>query len=89
MTLKAVSAEGPDAFYRGPIARAVVAASQANGGILTLEDFAAYSVTESAPVGCRYRGYRVISAPPPSSASSRPASSPVCSVRWARPSSAD
>ena len=66
-TLKAVSAEGPDAFYRGPIARAVVAASQANGGILTLEDFAAYSVTESAPVGCRYRGYRVISAPPPSS----------------------
>jgi gamma-glutamyltranspeptidase / glutathione hydrolase len=66
-TLKAVSAEGPDAFYRGPIARAVVAASRANGGILTLEDFAAYSVTESAPVGCRYRGYQVISAPPPSS----------------------
>ncbi len=39
----------------------------ANGGILTLEDFAAYTVTESAPVACRYRGYTVISAPPPSS----------------------
>jgi gamma-glutamyltranspeptidase / glutathione hydrolase len=66
-TLRAVSAGGTDAFYRGPIARAVAAASRANGGVLTPEDFAAYTVTESSPVECRYRGYTVISAPPPSS----------------------
>jgi len=66
-TLRAVSAGGADVFYRGPIAGAVAAASRAHGGILTLEDFAGYTVTESAPIGCRYRGYTVISAPPPSS----------------------
>jgi gamma-glutamyltranspeptidase/glutathione hydrolase len=66
-TLRAVSEGGADAFYRGPIARAVAAASTAQGGILTPEDFAGYTVTESAPVDCRYRGYTVISAPPPSS----------------------
>jgi len=66
-TLRMLSAEGPDAFYRGAIARAVVTASGAHGGILRLEDFAAYTVTESAPLLCRYRGYTVLSAPPPSS----------------------
>jgi gamma-glutamyltranspeptidase/glutathione hydrolase len=66
-TLRAVSAGGADVFYRGPIAGAVAAASRAHGGILTLEDFAGYTVTESPPIGCRYRGYTVISAPPPSS----------------------
>jgi len=66
-TLRAVSAGGAQAFYRGPIASAVVADARANGGILTLADFAAYTVTESPPVNCTYRGYTVISAPPPSS----------------------
>src|SRR5579859_833679 len=66
-TLETVSAGGADAFYRGPIAAAVVAASRANGGILTLEDFAAYSVTESPPLACRYHSFTVLSAPPPSS----------------------
>jgi gamma-glutamyltranspeptidase/glutathione hydrolase len=66
-TLRAVSAGGEDAFYRGSIARAVAAESRAHGGILTPEDFAGYTITESAPVDCRYRGYTVISAPPPSS----------------------
>jgi gamma-glutamyltranspeptidase / glutathione hydrolase len=66
-TLRAVSVGGEEAFYRGPIARAVAAQSRAHGGILTAEDFAAYTVTESAPIDCRYRGYTVISAPPPSS----------------------
>ncbi|HTV98138.1 MAG TPA: gamma-glutamyltransferase [Steroidobacteraceae bacterium] len=66
-TLRAVSAGGARAFYRGPIAAAVAAASAAHGGILTREDFAAYTVTESPPVSCGYRGYTVVSAPPPSS----------------------
>ena len=66
-TLRAISAGGPDAFYHGAIPAAVGAASHAHGGLLTAEDFAAYTVTESAPVTCPYRGYTVVSAPPPSS----------------------
>jgi gamma-glutamyltranspeptidase/glutathione hydrolase len=66
-TLRAISAGGAQAFYHGAIAEAVVAASKAHGGLLTLEDFAAYSVTESPPTSCSYRGYAILSAPPPSS----------------------
>ena len=66
-TLRAVSEGGAAAFYQGPIAAAVAAAARANGGLLTPQDFADYSVTESAPVSCRYRGYTILSAPPPSS----------------------
>ncbi len=65
-TLALIAEGGPDAFYRGSIAAAVAAASAAQGGALTAEDFAAYTITEAAPVGCAYRGYRVLSAPPPS-----------------------
>jgi len=66
-TLRLISETGPDAFYKGPIAEAVVAASRANGGILSIADFADYSVAEVAPVRCTYRGYEIVSAPPPSS----------------------
>jgi gamma-glutamyltranspeptidase / glutathione hydrolase len=66
-TLRAISDGGADAFYHGAIAAAVSAASQAHGGLLTREDFAAYTVTESTPISCAYRGYTVVSAPPPSS----------------------
>jgi gamma-glutamyltranspeptidase/glutathione hydrolase len=66
-TLRAVAQEGPDAFYKGGIADAVVAASAANGGILSKKDFETYHITETTPVRCTYRGFEVISAPPPSS----------------------
>ena len=66
-TLKAIAAEGPDAFYKGTIAGQIVAASAANGGILSKQDLASYSITEDKPVRCNYRGYELISAPPPSS----------------------
>ena len=66
-TLKAIARDGPDAFYKGPIAEAVAAASAANGGILTTRDFATYTVAETQPVRCSYRGYDLVSAPPPSS----------------------
>jgi gamma-glutamyltranspeptidase/glutathione hydrolase len=66
-TLRTISANGENAFYRGPIADAVAAASRADGGLLTRQDFAAYTVTESEPLYCRYRGYTIVSAPPPSS----------------------
>jgi gamma-glutamyltranspeptidase/glutathione hydrolase len=66
-TLSLISQKGPDAFYRGPIGAAIVAASHAGGGVLTTDDFAAYNVRELKPIECDYRGYHVISAPPPSS----------------------
>jgi len=66
-TLEAIAQDGANAFYHGPIAAKVEAASRENGGFLTAADFAAYTVTESAPLRCEYRGYVFQSAPPPSS----------------------
>jgi gamma-glutamyltranspeptidase/glutathione hydrolase len=66
-TLKEISAQGPDVFYKGDIAQRVADAAKANGGLLTMKDFADYTTTESAPRTCSYRGYRIISSPPPSS----------------------
>jgi gamma-glutamyltranspeptidase/glutathione hydrolase len=66
-TLRLIARDGDQAFYKGPIAHAVVAASERNGGILSLADFAGYRVRETQPLHCRYRGYTITSAPPPSS----------------------
>jgi gamma-glutamyltranspeptidase/glutathione hydrolase len=66
-TLALIAETGPDAFYQGPIAAGVAAASRAHGGLLTAADFADYTVTEAASVTCPYRGYLVLSAPLPSS----------------------
>ena len=64
-TLSSIAEKGTDAFYQGEIAKNVVAASKANNGILSLEDFANYRVSEYEPISCDYRGYRVTSSPPP------------------------
>lgn len=66
-TLASIERDGAFAFYRGPIAYTIVTASKKNGGLLTMQDFADYTVDESQPIHCRYRGYDVISVPPPSS----------------------
>ncbi|AEX53265.1 gamma-glutamyltranspeptidase [Rahnella aquatilis CIP 78.65 = ATCC 33071] len=66
-TLESISRHGPDAFYKGKIPAAVEAASKKGGGILTAADFANYKVTEDTPITCSYRGYKFVSAPPPSS----------------------
>lgn len=66
-TLEAIAAQGPDAFYKGEIPRAVEAASSQGGGLLTAADFSAYTVTDDAPLSCPYRGATILSAPPPSS----------------------
>src|SRR5271167_4011560 len=66
-TIELISQQGPEAFYKGPVAADVEKASRENGGILAAGDFAAYTVTETAPLTCTYRGYLLISAPPPSS----------------------
>jgi gamma-glutamyltranspeptidase / glutathione hydrolase len=66
-TLRQIADQGPDAFYRGDIAARIVASSEAHGGILTREDFEKYDVALREPIRCSYRGFDVVSAPPPSS----------------------
>ncbi len=66
-TLRMVSAKGADGFYKGPVGAAIVAASTAGKGIITQADLDQYKVRELAPVECDYRGYHIVSAPPPSS----------------------
>lgn len=64
-TLEKIKTSGADALYKGAIAQEIVKASNARGGILSLEDFTTYTATETQPIRCNYRGYEVISAPPP------------------------
>ena len=69
-TLAAIAEDGPAAFYRGPIAAEIVnaVAEGPDGGAMTLEDLADYKVvTREAVCGALTSGYRVCSAPPPSS----------------------
>jgi gamma-glutamyltranspeptidase/glutathione hydrolase len=57
----------PDDFYHGELARELAAAIQKGGGLITADDLAHYEVKEREPVRGTYRGYEVLSAPPPSS----------------------
>jgi gamma-glutamyltranspeptidase / glutathione hydrolase len=66
-TLEAIAKDGPRAFYNGPIADAIAAAVQAAGGVMTAEDLKSYTAFERAPVRGTYRGYDIVSMPPPSS----------------------
>lgn len=66
-TLRVISQRGPDGFYKGTVAKALVAASTAGKGIITQSDLDQYTVREMAPVECDYRAYHIVSAPPPSS----------------------
>ncbi len=66
-TLKLISDKGEEGFYKGPVGAAIVASSQAGKGIITQADLDQYKTREMAPVECNYRGYGVVSAPPPSS----------------------
>jgi gamma-glutamyltranspeptidase/glutathione hydrolase len=60
-------AKNPDEFYHGEMARELAAAVQKGGGLITAQDLAAYEVKEREPIRGAYRGYDIISAPPPSS----------------------
>jgi gamma-glutamyltranspeptidase / glutathione hydrolase len=60
-------ARNPDDFYRGAMARELAAAVEKGGGLITTTDLAQYEVKEREPVRGTYRGYEIISAPPPSS----------------------
>jgi gamma-glutamyltranspeptidase / glutathione hydrolase len=66
-TLRAIAVGGSRAFYNGSITEKLVAASLANGGLFAMRDFADYAVSWDQPVTCRYRGYAIVGAPPPSS----------------------
>ena len=65
-TLERIAAEGPKAFYEGPIARDLVTTAQALGGALTLEDLKAYRPVERQPLHVRWEGHDVYTMPPPS-----------------------
>jgi len=65
-TLEALAARGRDAFYTGDIARNMVAAVQAGGGIWELDDLQRYKVVERAPQRFTYRGAKITCAPLPS-----------------------
>jgi len=60
-------AKDPEAFYHGALAREVAAFIQKSGGLITFDDLAHYEVKEREAVRGTYRGYEIISAPPPSS----------------------
>jgi gamma-glutamyltranspeptidase/glutathione hydrolase len=66
-TLDRIAADGPDGFYKGPVAEKIVAAVRENGGRMTLEDLADYRAIEREPVRGTYRGHEIVSMPPPSS----------------------
>jgi gamma-glutamyltranspeptidase / glutathione hydrolase len=66
-TLASIARGGPSAFYDGPIADKIAAAIAANGGLMTREDLKNYHAVERVPVRGTYRGYDIVSMPPPSS----------------------
>jgi gamma-glutamyltranspeptidase/glutathione hydrolase len=66
-TLEAVADHGAAALYEGDRARAILATVRGGGGTLTSNDLAAYRVVWRSPVEVGFRGYRVLSNPPPSS----------------------
>lgn len=66
-TLKEIAAKGTAAFYEGSIAAKIVKASKQNGGLIQKQDLKNYTVEEMRPIFCDYRGYQVITTPPPGS----------------------
>jgi gamma-glutamyltranspeptidase/glutathione hydrolase len=67
-TLKLLQSKGADAFYKGEIAQAIVAKSQALGGSMTLEDLANYKGEWVEPARTTYHGYDILELPPPAQA---------------------
>ena len=66
-TLAVIAASGARGFYEGKVADSIVASSRALGGVMRLTDLEAYRAVYREPIVGRYRGYRIVSFPPPSS----------------------
>lgn len=64
---RAMAKQGANWFYKGDFAKATGDWMKANGGIITARDFAKYKVIERQPISSIYRGYEILSFPPPSS----------------------
>ncbi|MGA7185059.1 MAG: gamma-glutamyltransferase [Pseudolabrys sp.] len=67
ITLRAIASDGPKGFYEGPVAEKIVAAVRKAGGVMTTEDMKNYRAILREPVRGTYRGYDIVSMPPPSS----------------------
>lgn len=66
-TFRALAAQGPDWFYRGPFAKLTASWMHANGGLITEADFASYVAKPRPPLRTTYRGHEILGFPPPSS----------------------
>jgi gamma-glutamyltranspeptidase/glutathione hydrolase len=66
-TLQLIADQGADAFYRGEIAEKIVAEMEAGGGLIDKESLAAYKPILREPLRGEYRGYEIVTMPPPSS----------------------
>ncbi|WP_394130136.1 gamma-glutamyltransferase [Shewanella maritima] len=66
-SLELIAKHGNKGFYQGETAQKIVDAVQQAGGVMTLTDLANYQAVEREPVSGNYRGYQVVSMPPPSS----------------------
>lgn len=66
-TLEQIKENGEDGFYKGKVAELLVQQVKSLGGYITLEDLEKYNVVEREPIIGMYRGYEIISMPPPSS----------------------
>ncbi len=66
-TLRFIAEKGMDGFYSGPVGEAIVQEMQRGRGIVTSQDLLHYEVKMRRPVVGTYRGYKVVSMPPPSS----------------------
>ena len=65
--LQAIAHDGPRAFYDGPIAEKIAVAVQKAGGVMTADDLKNYHAIERTPLAGSYRGYDLVTMPPPSS----------------------
>ena len=66
-TLKQLSDNGPDAFYKGEIAKKIVKEMERNGGLITAQDLKNYTPVERSPVEGTYKNFKIVSMPPASS----------------------
>ena len=66
-SMRLIARQGADAFYQGPIGDRIVAEMSRHGGLITADDLRSYRVVERTPIVGTYRGYRVVTMPPPSS----------------------
>jgi gamma-glutamyltranspeptidase/glutathione hydrolase len=66
-TLARIARDGAQDFYAGETAQRLAVAMKANGGLITLEDLKNYRAVERPPLEGAYKGYGILTAPPPSS----------------------